>query len=375
MNNQNRNRLVTSARINVRSSATYVGLLIGSIISSASLAQTPGKAASASDTLEEIVVTAERRPEDIQKTAASVSVRLGDDLLTQGRDQLSQILEDVPGVTGGAKENAGSADIPGSDNVAAGLVIRGIPSNAPAGGSITSTSSAAAYYVDDVYNGIGGNYDIDRVEILRGPQGTLYGRSATSGVVVTHTPDPNLTNFGGYASGEFATANLRNISAAVNLPFVDDKLGLRVSGNRYEQDGCDAPRGGRRTSWDGRVKLLFKPIDNLSILVGGAMNTAEFFTGEYNFLVIAPPNTPSSAMKTAAPIRGVNTRNNQLWTNINWDLGNIGVQYIGSYRTYTAEGGVYLTTLGQDVSTPFDHFHTHELRVHSQNNSTLQWQA
>jgi iron complex outermembrane receptor protein len=98
------------------------------------------------------------------------------------------------------------------------------------------------------------------------PQGTLYGRSATSGVVVVHTRAPNLTQFEGLASGEFATANLRNITAAVNLPFVDDKLALRVSGNRYEQDGYDAPRGGRRTSWDGRVKLLFKPTENLSIL-------------------------------------------------------------------------------------------------------------
>jgi iron complex outermembrane receptor protein len=189
---------------------------------------------------------------------------------------------------------------------------------------------------------------------------------------VVHTRDPNLTKFEGLASGEFATANLRNITAAVNLPFIDDKLGLRVSGNRYEQDGYDAPRGGRRTSWDGRVKLLFKPTDNLSILVGGAMNNSEFFTGEYNLVVKYPPGVNP---KTAAPIRGVDTKNRQFWTNINWDMDSIGVEYIGSYRTYTAEGGVYLTTLGQDVSTPYDRFYTNEVRVHSQNNSTLQWQA
>jgi iron complex outermembrane receptor protein len=102
------------------------------------------------------------------------------------------------------------------------------------------------------------------------------------------------------------------------------------------------------------------------------MNNSEFFTGEYNLVVKYPPGVNP---KTAAPIRGVDTRNRQFWTNINWDMDSIGVEYIGSYRTYTAEGGVYLTTLGQDVSTPYDRFYTNEVRVHSQNNSTLQWQA
>jgi iron complex outermembrane receptor protein len=132
---------VAGARIGAQSGATLACLLIGSMASSASMAQATGEATSAvKTTLEEIIVTAERRSEDIQKTAASVSVRLGDDLVTQGKYQLAQILEDVPGITGGAKENSGNADIPGSDNVAAGLIIRGIPSNAPAGGNITTTA-------------------------------------------------------------------------------------------------------------------------------------------------------------------------------------------------------------------------------------------
>jgi hypothetical protein len=91
--------------------------------SSASMAQATGEAASAAKTtLEEIIVTAERRSEDIQKTAASVSVRLGDDL----GHRVNTTLAWSRGCSWHhwrGEENSGNADIPGSDNVAAGLII------------------------------------------------------------------------------------------------------------------------------------------------------------------------------------------------------------------------------------------------------------
>src|ERR1019366_2267749 len=110
--------------------------------------------------------------EDIQKTAVAVSVRNGGDLETEGRYSLANILEDVPGVQGGAAASVLSTAGSATDNQAAGLVIRGIGSNIGIGGGITSVASAAAIYVDGIYEGVGGDYDIDRVEALRGPQGT-----------------------------------------------------------------------------------------------------------------------------------------------------------------------------------------------------------
>jgi len=102
--------------------------------------------------LEEVVVTAERRSEDIQKTAASVTAIEGQDLQVQGRYQLSTMLEDVPGVDGGAATCLAGSTSSGTDTLAAGIIIRGIPTSGTAGGGITSVPSTAGYYAHDIYS-------------------------------------------------------------------------------------------------------------------------------------------------------------------------------------------------------------------------------
>ena len=168
-------------------------------------------------------------------------------MLTQGRYELKNILEDVPGVAGGAATTVNTSQGSGTDNPASGLTIRGVQSNAGAGGSITTTAAAAAIYVDDVYNGIGGGYDIDRVEVLRGPQGTLYGRSATAGVVAIHTArSQHHAVQRAKARRNSATTTCATMTGDVNVPIIEDKLALRVSGNLYERDGYYSAEGDAR---------------------------------------------------------------------------------------------------------------------------------
>ena len=173
-------------------------------ISECALAQVSSPATiESSGTLEEVVVTAERRSSDIQRTATSVSVRGGQELEQQGRYTLTDILHDVPGVSGGDPAVGGSG---GSETRGGGIVIRGVTGGLGGGGpggTITGSATTAAY-VDGVYEGIGGNYDIQRVEVLRGPQGTLYGRSATSGVVATDTRNPTFDSVNGYGTVQFS---------------------------------------------------------------------------------------------------------------------------------------------------------------------------
>jgi iron complex outermembrane receptor protein len=208
-------------------------------------------AASPDDGLLEIIVTAERRTADLQKIPVAVSVREGEELQEQGRFSTVQILEDVPSVSfQNVAPGASTNDTPANT-----IAIRGIMANRNVSGSLASVVPAAAYYAGGVLNGIGGNYDIRQVQVLRGPQGTLYGRNATAGAVIINTGNPILGKFGGDALVELGNYSLQDYSAAINLP-ADDTWALRVSGNSYNRSGYYAPDGGKVDTTDGRVKLL-----------------------------------------------------------------------------------------------------------------------
>jgi iron complex outermembrane receptor protein len=335
------------------------------------------------DKLEEVVVTAERRESDVQKTATSVSVRSGTELRDEGRYTLGQILEDVPGVSGGAAV----APVPGGSGVdtsAPGVTIRGIVSNSGAVGQVTSAAAAAAVYVDGVYEGVGGGYDIDRVEILRGPQGTLYGRSATSGLLAIHTNDPKLDNLGGDAVVEEGNYSLQHYTGVVNIPLVDNVLGIRVAGNRYQQDGYFSADGGAYSSTDGKVKVLYKPNDDFSLLLGYALQNNDTHNGGITITLDTPnkycfESVPNDC--AATPIGSGNNDFRQYWALLNWNLGFGTLTYQPAYRTWTSDGVTYTRgpTPPQDVNStiivPTDHFNTQELRLSSNPGSKLSWQA
>jgi len=332
--------------------------------------------------LEEIVVTAEHRTEDIQKTAASVSVRSGEDLTAQGRFSLEAILQDVPGVVGGAATAPGFAQTSGTDNIAAGITIRGIQSNLPGGGNLTATPTSVAMYVDDVYSGAGGDFDLSRVEVLRGPQGTLYGRSATAGVVAIHTHDPDLGKFDGFATVEVGNYKLRHYTAAVNVP-MGETFAVRVSGNSYERNGYISPDGGALRVQEGRIKLLWKPNDALTVLLG--------FVDDYNLTYLGGTdsngtngNIPLIAPNTyghltdSPPLGTGHNRYVQSWANVTWDFGPAVMTYIPAVRSWDSFSLAHtrgVLNFDQTASTPEDNFITHELRFASKPGSKLTWQA
>jgi iron complex outermembrane receptor protein len=327
--------------------------------------------------IQEIVVTAQRRAENVQKTGASVSVRSGEDLLKVGKFSLSSIIEDVPGITGGAAFATGGTAGGGTDNPAAGLVIRGIPSNTGAGGSTTSTSSAAAIYVDGVYNGLGGNYDLERVEILRGPQGTLYGRSATAGLVAIHTRNPDLQDFGGVTSVELGNYGLQHYSGALNLPLVKDVLSVRVAGNYYGRDGFFDADGGAISSTEGRVKVLYKPSETFSLLLGAAFNDSTDHSGGRQIAV--SPDPREVAFVDVNQIASVRVKTRQYWAEANLDLGFGTLTYMPTYRSFKNNGTLLvngvLGVLTQPISTDKNEFITQELRLASNPGSALAWQT
>ena len=110
-------------------------------------------------------------------------------------------------------------------------------------------------------------YDLGQVEVLRGPQGTLYGRNATAGVVNLISAKP-IDQFEAMASGEFGTYHQRRFEGMINIPLVDDRVGLRVAGEWTKRQGYSFnestnQRIDGRDLWSGRVTLGWKPFEKL----------------------------------------------------------------------------------------------------------------
>jgi iron complex outermembrane recepter protein len=187
----------------------------------------PTSPAATSD-LQEVVVTAERREGTVQSTPLSITAYSGAQLEAQGVTDLSEVGYQTPGVS---EKNSG----PGQTE----YEMRGISS---AGG----TSPTVGFYLDDVpltapAEGLEGKvvvdpslYDLNRVEVLRGPQGTLYGSGSMGGTIRLITNQPDLASFAASTkvSGSGTDGGGGNYSAnvMVNLPLVTDQLALRVVG-------------------------------------------------------------------------------------------------------------------------------------------------
>lgn len=315
----------------------------------------------------EIIVTAQRRAESLQKAAASIEVRSGKDLLIEGKVTLRQQLEDIPGVSDTTQVNilgptAGTY-----------IVIRGLTTDQSLGPGINP--SATAVYVDGVYEGFGGSYDIDRVEALLGPQGTLYGRSATAGVIAVNTVQPKLGAWTGNLSGEYGTANLARVQGALNVP-LGDTLAVRVSGSDLSQDGYDAKAGiGHRHITDGRIKLLFKPAPDFDATLTYTHEQVAANSGGVEF-----DSEPTGLVTSSFPVSPSRSLGNQVSGVINWNLGGAVLSYLGSYQDYhntavnlIAAGPPGADPIQSNANIPIYRSLTQEIHLASEAGSKVTW--
>ena len=223
--------------------------------------------------LAEIIVTAQKREERLIDVPQSVSVLSADTLATLGATQFSDFASTVPGLdftTAGAGFNQISMRgvTTGFDvSPTVGIYVDEVPY-----GSSTHFANGAQLSLDVAL------FDLDRIEVLRGPQGTLYGASAMGGILKYVTKRPDTTSFGGNlqagvsSTGDGGGINY-NVASAVNLPLISDKAALRLSG--YEtHDGGFVDNVARHEKdvnrdniWGGRLDFLFTPSDALNIRI------------------------------------------------------------------------------------------------------------
>jgi iron complex outermembrane receptor protein len=218
-------------------------------------ASTPG--------LGEIVVTAQKREENIQKTPIAITAVTSDRIAQSGLDQPQKLQFTVPSM---------------NFSIASGFTyisLRGIGNNAA-----SLTDSTVATYQDGVYTGMMlaqsvPTFDLQRIEVLRGPQGTLYGRNTTGGVINYITKEPDF-EFGVTGDLSYGNYNAVELNAGTTGAIVEDKVAAKASFHYDKHDGYYRNLALGRNEYagrsiGGRVAVLVRPSDNLSFTLRGDM--------------------------------------------------------------------------------------------------------
>ena len=225
--------------------------------------------------LDEVVVTAQKRTEKLLDVPAAISTISGTDLESLHAQSLSDIAGYVPGLSITGFGSPGSRVI----------VIRGLSSDYQGG----AAGPLVGTYIDDIPVGASTStargsvfgldlmpYDIERVEVLEGPQGTLYGSNTMAGLIKYTLKEPDLTNFearaGTYVQDVDGSESPDwGVRSAVNLPLISGNLGLRLSG--FDQSsagwidniGTDTRDANHSIQKGGRAALLWQITDGLSV--------------------------------------------------------------------------------------------------------------
>jgi iron complex outermembrane recepter protein len=250
-----------------------VAAMIGIVYSIPASAESDVEPASAG--LEEIVVTARRKEENAQVVPVSVNLFSADRLGNASVETLNDVSELAPGLH--------IADVGGLSSVS----MRGI-AKMPVGNTVPGV---VVYFDEATLPNSGINipvYDLDNVQVFRGPQGTLFGRNALGGAVMLTSKAPTY-DWDGYLKATYGNYNYRTIEGAQNIPLIQDVLTVRVAANFRYRDGLQSavpstltttfgapynqsytqstPAGGALDNIDqrsGRATILFQPIDHLS---------------------------------------------------------------------------------------------------------------
>ncbi|MEH6583364.1 MAG: TonB-dependent receptor [Halioglobus sp.] len=177
--------------------------------------------------LEEIIVTAQKRVESLADTPLTINVVTGEALDEYGIFSFNQLSDMTAGLS-----------ISGS-HFDTDIATRGLGTNLTAAVSPRVTTYMDGTYIAQERNLFSGLFDLQQLELLRGPQGTLYGKSSPAGAITIRTTNPNLENMDGFLRQTFNDQNGSNTQVAASLPLIKNELGLRISGLYDDNENSD----------------------------------------------------------------------------------------------------------------------------------------
>jgi iron complex outermembrane receptor protein len=237
-----------------RRSIVTFGIALSPLAGQAQTQPALAEAPSSGPELAEITVTAQRRTESLEHAALAISALSSDELTSSGATRVQELTSLVPALQ--VSTAAGPYPL---------FYVRGV-------GNFNGnplSDAALALNLDGVYiarpsSSSGMFYDLERVEVLKGPQGTLYGRNATGGAINVITRKPT-EDFNADASMDFGNYALRKFDAAVNIPF-SPTIAMRVAGQTVDHDGYLSDGTDDEKSRAGRIQFRFIPTESVSLL-------------------------------------------------------------------------------------------------------------
>ncbi|GGN61662.1 TonB-dependent receptor [Novosphingobium indicum] len=330
--------------------------------------------------IEEIVVTATRRSANLQDVPVAITALTSSTLDNAGVATMTQITELTPSL------------VMSKNTVALSPILRGVGTTAGGPGN----ESSIAVYIDGVYQPDLGasSFDllkVERVEVLRGPQGTLFGRNATGGLINIITPDPSFTpamdltfRYGSY--------NERMVRAYATTPLTEN-IAINVSGlysahDGYVDDIIDGGKVGERRVLAARGKILFDLADDFQAIVTGSIVDSN----DPGQVVAQPLNSntqgraidptviiPDKPRQYAGDVAKAYGKDHSVSLEITKGLGTVRLESTSAYSYHNS----YLTRDSESTRAPgfapisneFSRTYQQELRLLSDNDSPLQWIA
>ena len=301
--------------------------------------------------LEEIVVTATKREKSLHDTPIAVSAFTGDQLDRQGVNSalgLNNVVPNLNIATEGARD-------------AVFINIRGVSQTERR----NTADPTTAFYVDGAYvprmSGINAYfYDVERVEVLRGPQGTLYGRNSTSGVVNVITRKPDTEGVGGDIDVTLGNYNWVQFRGALNIP-LSDGLAARLAFVRNTRDGyrdnAPAEDGDDADDLGVRGHLLWNIGDKTNLLLSadyynrkGVGTVAMRTECPAPCTAIIPPDTPRTHPLNTSGHR--DNKDTNFKFELNHNFSSADLDFIASWRKHERDFLIDLDGSGEQIALP-----------------------
>ena len=339
------NRVITAALCSTICSAMLVP---------AAYAQTAQAEEDSGD--EPIIVTATLRAMDVQDIPLAVTAVAPEALERQGINDIKNLASISPSfnIQSSQTETQGTS-----------IKIRGVGTT----GNNTGLESSVGVFIDGVYQSrpgvaLGDLVDLERLEILRGPQGTLFGRNTSAGALNVTTKRPSLSEVEGFANASYGNYNFMNLQAGVSVPITTDVAGLRVSGTWRKRDGyLKTPSGVESNNRDRymlRGQLYIEPNADVSIrILADYAKTDEQcceavivretelapFSAFHGLASDGVDQSGMSALKNLSINGGPYLNGSKQWgtsAELKWDLGAAKLTSVTAYRKFDSSS----TTVG-----------------------------